>query len=142
MAGCVDDAAGGVISFDGNAGEGMHFFNVDTSFFIPDEDIGDVEEGLVLSDLQTHTSGIGGRLYQINFQVGGADPGDFDKDGDLDADDLDDLSLQIRENGMDSVYDLNDDSNVNDDDRTVWVKELKFTWFGDANLDGEFNTTD
>ena len=31
---------------------------------------------------------------------------------------------------------------VNDDDRRVWIKDLKRTWFGDANLDGEFNSSD
>ncbi|MCA9172522.1 MAG: PEP-CTERM sorting domain-containing protein, partial [Planctomycetales bacterium] len=28
------------------------------------------------------------------------------------------------------------------DDHAHWVHELKHTWLGDANLDGEFNTAD
>ena len=31
---------------------------------------------------------------------------------------------------------------MNDDDRQIWVDELKSTYFGDANLDGEFNSRD
>ena len=39
-------------------------------------------------------------------------------------------------------YDLNKDTDVNSLDRTFWVEELKRTYFGDANLDGEFTSTD
>ena len=28
------------------------------------------------------------------------------------------------------------------EDLRIWVKDLKHTWFGDANLDGEFNSLD
>jgi hypothetical protein len=31
---------------------------------------------------------------------------------------------------------------VNNADRDVWVRNLKKTWYGDANLDGLFNSTD
>ena len=34
------------------------------------------------------------------------------------------------------------DGAVDEADRNVWVKELKGTWFGDANLDGVFNVDD
>ena len=40
------------------------------------------------------------------------------------------------------MFDLNGDEQVSDDDYRVWVKDLLHTWFGDANLDGEFNTAD
>jgi hypothetical protein len=33
-------------------------------------------------------------------------------------------------------------SQITDEDRRVWVQDLKRTYFGDANLDGEFNTGD
>ena len=42
----------------------------------------------------------------------------------------------------DAMFDLNNDANINRDDHRVWVKDLKHTWFGDANLDGEFNHSD
>ena len=31
---------------------------------------------------------------------------------------------------------------VTQSDRTVWVEDLKYTYFGDANFDGQFNSTD
>ena len=41
-----------------------------------------------------------------------------------------------------SADDVSADSLVNQSDRSVWVEDLKSTYFGDANLDGEFNSTD
>jgi hypothetical protein len=38
--------------------------------------------------------------------------------------------------------DLNADERVDNGDLTIWVKTLKRTWFGDATLDGEFNSID
>jgi hypothetical protein len=38
--------------------------------------------------------------------------------------------------------DVNEDGLLDLEDRRFWIHELKETWFGDANLDGEFNTTD
>lgn len=38
--------------------------------------------------------------------------------------------------------DLDLDGDVDFDDRLEWVQNVKNTYFGDANLDGEFNTTD
>lgn len=138
----ADDAAGGVLSF-GGGGDGMHYFNVDTTEYVPNEDLGEVEAGLVLSDLQIHTSGAGGRLYQLNFQVGGGgEPGDFDGDMDFDGDDMDALSEAVRSGQNDSEFDLDGNSLVNQDDRSVWVKDIRGTWFGDSNLDGEFNSSD
>jgi hypothetical protein len=68
--------------------------------------------------------------------------GDFDGDGDLDAADIDALSAAVRNNSTDTKYDVNGDTQINDADRTVWVETLKNTYFGDANLDGEFNSAD
>jgi hypothetical protein len=34
------------------------------------------------------------------------------------------------------------DQRVDDADRTIWVTELTRTYFGDANLDGQFNSAD
>jgi hypothetical protein len=41
-----------------------------------------------------------------------------------------------------SWFDLSGDGLVTPDDRITWVKEMKNTYFGDANLDGEFNSAD
>lgn len=69
-------------------------------------------------------------------------PGDFNSNGQLDAADIDLLSQQVRAATNPPAYDLNGDNQVNDLDRTVWVNDLKRTYLGDSNLDGEFNTTD
>jgi hypothetical protein len=139
----LNDTDGGVVAF-AESGNGMHYFNVDTSTYIPDEDIGEVEPGLVLSDLETHSSGIGGRAYQLNFEMSGAggEPGDFNKNGVLDQPDIDDLTMQSANGTNPKPYDLNDDDLVNSDDITVWVKGLFNSWIGDANLDREFNSSD
>jgi hypothetical protein len=68
--------------------------------------------------------------------------GDFDGDGALAASDIDQLSSAIREGSTLAQYDLNRNGSVNAADRTVWVNELKRTYFGDANLDGEMNSSD
>ncbi len=64
---------------------------------------------------------------------------DFNDDGILDANDIDALT---EANASELVYDLSFDGMVNQDDRQVWVKNAKQTWFGDSNLDGEFNSGD
>jgi hypothetical protein len=68
--------------------------------------------------------------------------GDFDGDGDLTATDIERLSAAVRSGGNPRDFDLNGDRVVDSADRTVWVEDLKRTYFGDSNLDGEFNSTD
>jgi hypothetical protein len=69
-------------------------------------------------------------------------PGDFDNDGLLTAIDIDLLSAVVRDGSNDAEYDLNGDERVNQADRDVWVHVLKNTFYGDADLDGEFDTAD
>ena len=66
--------------------------------------------------------------------------GDFDNNGLLDAADNDLLSVALGSN--DSSYGLNSDGQITGDDRVVWVEDLKGTYHGDANLDGEFSSCD
>jgi hypothetical protein len=73
---------------------------------------------------------------------GASIPGDFDFDGELSASDIDALSLTARAGENSSLFDVNDDAKVGPDDRRIWVTQLKHTWFGDANLDGQFDTGD
>ena len=40
------------------------------------------------------------------------------------------------------AYDLNSDNLVDARDREAWVQDLAGTYFGDANLNGEFNSHD
>lgn len=138
-----DDTDGGVVAFADGVGQGMHYFNVDTTNFIPDEDIGEIEADYELP-AAGHTSAFGGRGYQLNFQMsgGGGEPGDFNNDGALDAMDIDDLTQQSASGGNPADYDLTDDGAVNAEDVKFWVRDLKNSWIGDANVDGQFNTAD
>ena len=68
--------------------------------------------------------------------------GDIDGDGLLMANDIDILTMGILDGNEGLPFDINADGFVDDMDRTVWVIELKGTYFGDANLDGEFNSGD
>ena len=68
--------------------------------------------------------------------------GDFNGDGDLDVNDINNLTEEVRNGTNDATFDLNDDAVVDQADRVIWVEQLKNTYFGDSNLDGEFNTSD
>jgi hypothetical protein len=72
----------------------------------------------------------------------GPGPGDFNSSGALDAADLDDLTGQSAGGTNPAAYDLNADALVNSTDVQVWVKDLFNSWIGDANLDGQFNSSD
>ncbi|MEZ6120227.1 MAG: hypothetical protein R3C28_27150 [Pirellulaceae bacterium] len=69
-------------------------------------------------------------------------PGDFNGDGMLDIADINQLSMASASNANDASFDLTDDALVNANDLTFWIKDLKNSWIGDANLDGEFNSGD
>lgn len=82
-------------------------------------------------------------LSEVRFEgIRNATPGDFDGDGELTFVDINTLSEEVRQMTNALEFDLNSDGLVNQDDRIVWVEELKRTYFGDANLDGQFNSTD
>jgi probable HAF family extracellular repeat protein len=68
--------------------------------------------------------------------------GDFNRDGMLDATDIDELTREVRRGAHSESFDLNSDRQVNAEDRRIWIEEVRRTHFGDSNLDGEFNSTD
>ena len=68
--------------------------------------------------------------------------GDFNQSGSLDAQDIDLLSIAVNVGDHPAEFDLTGDALVTDDDRLFWVVAVKNTFFGDANLDGEFNSSD
>ena len=68
--------------------------------------------------------------------------GDFDDSGALDVADIDLLSNAIRSNQTDVKFDLNGDAIIDSDDHRSWVVDLRATYFGDANMDGEFSSQD
>jgi Asp-tRNA(Asn)/Glu-tRNA(Gln) amidotransferase A subunit family amidase len=69
-------------------------------------------------------------------------PGDLNMDGVLDGLDIDLLTDKVLSASRDLLFDFNYDRRVNGLDRRVWVVEFAKTYFGDANLDGEFNSSD
>ncbi len=85
-----------------------------------------------------------GLMYvdDISFAVPGAAlRGDFNANGTLDRDDIDQLTAAAAA-GDDPKYDLTGDNLVDVTDVNVWVKDLKRTWIGDADVDLEFNSSD
>ena len=68
--------------------------------------------------------------------------GDLDALGTHDAGDIDGLTTAILGSDGHPRFDLNGDGVTNRNDRVFWVKDLRQTFFGDANLDGEFNSGD
>jgi hypothetical protein len=78
----------------------------------------------------------------ITIAVENLQPGDFDDDGLLTAEDIDALSVEVRAGTHLPAFDLSQDGFVDDQDRRNWVVELKRTYFGDADLNGEFNSSD
>ncbi len=85
---------------------------------------------------------IGLRVEGLVAFTGGEIRGDFNGDGVLDTADIDDLTAQSAGGTDPPKYDLNSDGAVNVQDVNVWVGELFNSWIGDANLDGEFNSSD
>ncbi len=83
---------------------------------------------------------VGGSLQNAVFLSGL--PGDFNRDGVLGADDINDLTTQSSSGSNAAGYDLNNNAQVDSADVVVWVKDLFKSWMGDANLDGEFSSSD
>jgi hypothetical protein len=73
----------------------------------------------------------------------GQTPGDYNNDGVIDAADADAQAVAMKEPSPNlTVFDENDDGAVDSKDRTIWVHDHAKTWYGDANLDNEFNSGD
>ena len=68
--------------------------------------------------------------------------GDFNGDAALDANDIDLLGSAIRANSQDLAFDSNQDGMVTNADHGFWVTKLRKTYFGDINLDGQFDARD
>jgi hypothetical protein len=103
-------------------------------FFLSDQGFSDLtDDGVKLFDAAVQWAG---------DDAGGGLLGDFNLNGLLDDADIDELSLAIVNMSNDPKYDLFRDSFLDGSDRTQWVYGLKKTYFGDSNLDGEFNSAD
>lgn len=107
-------------SFAGNIGEII----IMSKLLVPED-----------SEWQSIESYLIGKYFESNTLLG-----DFNLDGQLDAADLDLMSARAEPN--DPTFDLNEDGVVDFSDRVVWVHDLKNTYIGDSNLDGEFTSSD
>jgi hypothetical protein len=70
-------------------------------------------------------------------------PGDYNGDGEVNAADVDRQAQAMASPTPDlATFDENDDGVVDDTDRLIWVHDHAGTWVGDADLSGEFNSSD
>ena len=81
-------------------------------------------------------------LYEATWRQSTPTEGDFTSDAVLDIDDISLLEKAIKYQVPAASYDLNNDGTVDIDDRQFWITDIKNTWIGDSNLDGEFNSSD
>ncbi|MCA9168658.1 MAG: hypothetical protein KDB23_13375, partial [Planctomycetales bacterium] len=73
-----------------------------------------------------------------NFRLNG----DFNQNAMLDVEDISLLVSAINRAENDMTFDVNTDNVVDNNDLRAWVHDIALTYFGDANLDGEFNSGD
>jgi hypothetical protein len=82
-------------------------------------------------------------LWKLSeFDDGNRSECDVDGDGMCTVGDIDLISSAIRAGHVFQHFDLNMDGTANASDPSFWVSSLMTTYFGDANLDGEFNSSD
>ena len=112
--------------------------------FDPQDQAGGFQAMLSLTTDQNSAFGTLGRqyTYQLTGSTVASVLGDFNLNGQLDVDDMDMLTAEVILATNNPFYDVNSDALVNQTDRRVWVEQLKKTWFGDANVDSEFNSAD
>jgi hypothetical protein len=68
--------------------------------------------------------------------------GDFDRSGELDLADVETLSAAVIAGTGASELDLDGNGSVEFEDLRIWVEDLRRTYFGDSNMDGEFSSRD
>jgi hypothetical protein len=74
--------------------------------------------------------------------IGNATPGDFNDDGMVNVLDINLLTTAVAQGSGETRFDVDGNGQVSDADRFYWVRNVKGTYFGDANLNGEFNSLD
>jgi uncharacterized membrane protein len=94
-------------------------------------------DGRYLVGTAHHTDGYN-EAYLVDLGL----RGDLDNNETLDVADVDQLASAIASGALDLSFDVNWSGAVDVNDLNYWVKSLKKTWFGDANLDGKFDSDD
>ena len=117
----------------------------DSTVVVFDEAIDGLDQlGVVRPAFAARTGGAFDNYEVDNFTYNDGSvtkPGDYNGNGLLDADDLD-MHASIGIANQDLEYDVNEDGQVNTADRVIWVNDLKNTWMGDADLNGQFDSGD
>lgn len=119
-------------------------------FFMPEEDVNGEEvtfaNPIFFIDTAGDPEALEGLFFYDDAYWGptfdGGILGDFDGSGVLDLADIDMLTAATASGANDVAFDLTGDGAVDTNDISNWVADLKKTWIGDSNLDGEFNSTD
>ena len=102
-------------------------------------------DGSNVVDILTQASGELTRPWQIVMDLNllvDRDPCDVNFDGRCNAIDMDTLTRAINLANADLAFDLNGDQQVDFEDRNHWIEVEMNSFYGDSNLDGEFNTRD
>ncbi len=90
--------------------------------------------------LGTRSNGMYTNTYYDDIQFGLL--GDFNRDGELDVNDLEALTAEVQAGSTDLQFDVDGNDIVDTNDRSVWITDIKNTFIGDANLDGQVNAED
>jgi hypothetical protein len=86
---------------------------------------------------------LSGTINLMELMVATDADGDYNLDGFVNEADINLQSAAMNEPSPDvMLYDENDDGVVDYDDRVIMLHDHVFTWVGDANLDGEFDSGD
>ena len=142
------DSYGEVTDFEGNVRDytGLNWSRIHSPFGVTwrsTKPLDEIEGNYIASFRYLDAEENG---WDITFSYSARQPTGID--GDLNYDrllNLDDLDVMTRNVALGSTNDrlnLNGDDHVDVDDVHYWVLDLKNSWIGDANLDGEFNSGD
>lgn len=105
----------------------------------------DFAEGLFYDEVLSAEDRAGIESYLSNkWGFSSFDPSDFDADGQLGLGDMNLLLEEVNRGTNDATYDINKDGTVDANDITMFASspDKLNTFIGDANLDGEFNSSD
>lgn len=104
--------------------------------------LGYIVGGIAADQPNNGFSAASGRIFKVVYTPVSAPSGDLDQNGVIDARDIDLLISSIRESSDDERFDVNQSGHLDHADLTYFVESILETWLGDANLDGEFGSSD